>query len=124
LRDSISDTTSPTYQLAQVESPGNYCSEADKAGDAMEWAFLEHPPIGTKTATSFVDSGFHDESCHILEQSHVAAAATPASSLSIVAEKHEWPDPFVWLPRRRVNEPGDVLLDSLLGMPFDCLRHI
>ncbi|CAG1968068.1 unnamed protein product [Fusarium graminearum] len=90
LRDFVNNEDSPIYQFAQVDLPGHYCAEADKKGDAMEWAFLEDPPMSTKTATSFVDSGFHDESWYVLDQ---AAVTTPPSPSFIYADKHKLDTP-------------------------------
>lgn len=120
MRDFVNNEDSPIYQFAQVDLPEHYCAEADKKGDAMEWAFLEDPPMSTKTATSFVDSGFHDESWHVLDQ---AAVTTPASPSFIYADKHKLDTP-VRPTRTDVTVPGDDLLDNLFALPFDCLRHI
>ncbi|RGP61093.1 hypothetical protein FLONG3_10648 [Fusarium longipes] len=98
LRDSIADTASPSYQLAQIESPEYIYGDFNRAGDSMEWAFLEEPPVVTKTATSFVDSGFHDESGYVSERSPAAAVPTPAAVLSVADDKDKWPDAFVWPP--------------------------
>ncbi|WXC60070.1 hypothetical protein SNK03_005924 [Fusarium graminearum] len=120
LRDFVNNEDPPIYQFAQVDLPEHYCAEADKKGDAMEWAFLEDPPMSTKTATSFVDSGFHDESWYVLDQ---AAVTTPPSPSFIYADKHKLDTP-VRPTRTDVTVPGDDLLDNLFALPFDCLRHI
>lgn len=109
--------------MCQMDSPEYNFADTNKAGDAMEWAFLEKTAADSKIATSFVDSGFHDQSWNVSGRSP-AAIYTPASSASIEAGKHKWPDTFVWPAKREVIEPGDDLLDSLMALPFDCLRHI
>ncbi|KAH6993249.1 hypothetical protein EDB82DRAFT_475027 [Fusarium venenatum] len=122
LQDFVNNT-STTCQLAQVELFEHSYDGADKKGDAMEWAFLEDPSMCSKTASSFVDSGFHDESWYWLEQHTVATVATPSTTLSTYAHKHKL-DTFVCSVKAGVNEPVEDLLDSLLALPFDFLRHI
>ncbi|EKJ71339.1 hypothetical protein FPSE_08442 [Fusarium pseudograminearum CS3096] len=120
LRDFVNNTASPIYQPAKYELPEGYYGEAGMTGDAMEWGFLEDPPMSTKTATSFVDSGFHDEHWHVLEQ---AAIATPASPSFVYADKHKL-GTSVRPTRTKATVPGDDLLDNLFALPFDHLRHI
>jgi hypothetical protein len=107
----------------QVELPEDCCGQADKKSDTMEWAFLKDPPMGTKIATSFVDLGFHDESWYVLEQSSINASSpqTPPSLESAYTDKL---DTFVCSGMTKVDGLGDDLLDNLLALPLDCLRHI
>ncbi|KAL3601514.1 hypothetical protein FPOAC2_05776 [Fusarium poae] len=119
LRDFV-NTTSPAYQLEEVKLFENCYEELDE-GDTMEWSFLEDPPMCSKTASSLVDSGFHDESWHTLEPSFVT---TPSSSSSAYADKHTLDTLVCPAKTEGINETGNDLLDNLFALPFDFLRHI
>ena len=121
LRDSIKDAPSPTYQLAQSELPRDAYSSSSTAEDAMEWSFLEKASVGVDTPASFVDSGFHDESC---DESKKAPYAKLVASPTDTTGKHKWPDAHVWPAKTAVNDPGDDLLDNFFALSFDFLRHI
>ena len=81
----------------------------------MEWSFLEKASVGVNTPASFVDSGFHDESCD--ESNKIPSAKLVASSTDTTG-KHKWP------AKTAVNDPGDDLLDNFFALSFDFLRHI
>jgi hypothetical protein len=90
----------------------------------MEWSFLEKASVGTNRATSFVDSGFHDESCDESNKTPSAKFNAPAASPTDTIGKHKWPDTYVWPAKTTVNDPGDDLLDNFFALSFDFLRHI
>ncbi|KAI1070969.1 hypothetical protein LB507_011005 [Fusarium sp. FIESC RH6] len=121
LRDSIKDTPSPIYQLAQSELPSDAYLSSNTAEDAIEWSFLEKASIGVNTPASFVDSGFHDESC---DESTKPSSAKLVDSSTDTAGKHKWLDAHVWPAKTAVNDPGDDLLDNFFALSFDLLRHI
>jgi hypothetical protein len=121
LGDSIKDTHSPTNQFVQNELPGDAYMSPNTAEDAMEWSFLEKASVGVNTPASFVDSGFHDESC---DESNKTLSAKPVASPTDTIGKHKWPDAYVRPAKTAVNDPGDDLLDSFFALSFDFLRHI
>ncbi|CAG7566176.1 unnamed protein product [Fusarium equiseti] len=124
LRDSIKDTPPPANQFTQNELPSDAYMSPNTAEDAMEWSFLEKASVGTNTAASFVDSGFHDESCDESNKTPSAKFNAPAASPTDTISKHKWPDTYVWPAKTAVNDPGDDLLDNFFALSFDFLRHI